>query len=44
VLTLYHPTMWSVYDQFKLDTWFYTQGGVGFGIPLAMNKLIFLTP
>jgi peptide/nickel transport system substrate-binding protein len=44
VLTLYHPKMWTVYDASKLDTWFYTQGGVGFGIPLSMNKLIFLTP
>jgi peptide/nickel transport system substrate-binding protein len=42
VLTLYHPKMWTVYDASKLDTWFYTQGGVGFGIPLSMNKLIFL--
>ena len=42
VLTLYHPKMWTVYDASVLDTWFYTQGGVGFGIPISMNKLIFL--
>lgn len=42
VLTLYHPKMWTVYDASALDTWFYTQGGVGFGIPISMNKLIFL--
>ncbi len=42
VLTLYHPKMWTVYNPSKLDTWFYTQGGVGLGIPIAMNKLIFL--
>jgi peptide/nickel transport system substrate-binding protein len=42
VLTLYHPKMWTVYDASVLDTWFYTRGGVGFGIPLSMNKLIFL--
>jgi len=42
VLTLYHPKMWTVYDASVLDSWFYTQGGVGFGIPLSMNKLIFL--
>ena len=42
VLTLWHPQMWTVYDATKLDTWFYTQGGVGFGIPLAMNKLVFI--
>jgi peptide/nickel transport system substrate-binding protein len=42
VLTLYHPKMWTVYDASTLDTWFYTQGGVSFGIPISMNKLIFL--
>ncbi len=42
VLTLYHPRMWTVYDASKLDTWFYTEGGIGFGIPISMNKLIFL--
>jgi peptide/nickel transport system substrate-binding protein len=42
VLTLYHPKMWTVYDASVLDGWFYTQGGVGFGIPISMNKLIFL--
>jgi len=42
VLTLYHPRMWTVYDASVVDTWFYTQGGVALGIPLAMNKLIFL--
>lgn len=42
VLTLYHPKMWTVYDADALDTWFYTAGGVGFGIPISMNKLIFL--
>jgi len=42
VLTLYHPKMWTVYDASALDTWFYTQDGVGFGIPISMNRLIFL--
>lgn len=42
VLTLYHPRMWTVYDVATLDTWFYTAGGVGFGIPISMNKAIFL--
>jgi peptide/nickel transport system substrate-binding protein len=42
VLTLYHPKMWTVYDASVLDSWFYTQDGVGFGIPISMNKLIFL--
>ena len=42
VLTLWHPKMWTVYRSAKLDTWFYTPGGIGFGIPLAMNKLSFI--
>jgi len=42
VLTLYHPKMWCVYDPAKLDTWFYTKGGVSIGIPIPHNKLVFL--
>ena len=42
VLTLYHPKMWCVYDPAKLDTWFYTSGGVAGGIPSEQNKLVFL--
>lgn len=42
VLTLYHPKMWCVYDPAKLDTWFYTKGGVFTGIPTEQNKLVFL--
>jgi peptide/nickel transport system substrate-binding protein len=42
VFTLYHPKMWCVFNPDKLDTWFYTKNGVAIGIPLEMNKLIFL--
>jgi len=42
VLTLYHPKMWLLYDPAKLDSWFYTAGGMSIGIPLPLNKLIFL--
>ncbi len=42
VLTLWHPKMWTVYDVDAPGTWFYTQGGMGLGIPIAMNKLSFL--
>ena len=42
VYTLYHPYMWCVYDPEVLDTWFYTRDGIGIGIPLELNKLIFL--
>jgi peptide/nickel transport system substrate-binding protein len=42
VLTFYHPKIWCVYDPAKLDTWFYTKGGVSTGIPTEQNKLVFL--
>ncbi len=42
VFTLYHPKMWCVFNPEKLDTWFYTKNGVAFGIPIEMNKLIFV--
>jgi peptide/nickel transport system substrate-binding protein len=42
VLTLYHPKIWCVYDPAKLDTWFYTKGGISTGIPTEQNKLVFL--
>jgi peptide/nickel transport system substrate-binding protein len=42
VLPLYHPRMWLLYDESKLDTWFYTAGGMSVGIPIPLNKLIFL--
>ena len=42
VYTLYHPKMCCVYRPEKLDTWFFTKGGVGIGIPIEMNKLVFI--
>jgi peptide/nickel transport system substrate-binding protein len=42
VYTLYHPYMWCVYDPEVLDTWFYTRDGICIGIPLELNKLVFL--
>lgn len=42
VYTLYHPRMCCVYRPEKLDTWFFTRGGVGIGIPIEMNKLVFI--
>jgi peptide/nickel transport system substrate-binding protein len=42
VFTLYHPKMWCVFNPDKLDTWFYTKNGVAVGIPIEMNKLIFV--
>jgi len=42
VYTLYHPYMCCVYDPEVLDTWFYTIDGICIGIPLELNKLVFL--
>jgi len=42
VYALYHPYMWCVYDHEVLDTWFYTRDGIAIGIPLELNKLVFL--
>jgi len=42
VYTLYHPYIWCVYNPDVLDTWFYTRDGISIGIPIELNKLIFL--
>jgi peptide/nickel transport system substrate-binding protein len=42
VYSLYHPKMCCVYNPEKLNTWFFTEGGVGMNIPSEMNKRIFL--
>ncbi len=42
VITLYHPRMWLVYDAQAFDGWYFTEGGIATGIPLAMNKLMYL--
>ena len=41
ILPLWHPLMWEVYTPGG-PTPFYTAGGVANGIPLAVNKLMFL--
>ena len=43
ILTLWHPLMWEVYRPGKA-TPFYTPEGVDGGIPIALNKLMFLSP
>jgi peptide/nickel transport system substrate-binding protein len=42
VLTLYHPLMWSVSSVDSPVMPFYTAEGIGFGIPIELNKLAFL--
>jgi len=42
VLALYHPLMWVVYEADAGITPFYTAEGIAGGIPIELNKLIFL--
>jgi len=42
-LPLYYPVRFSAHRPQVLDGWFYTaEGGVGIGIPLSYNKLVFI--
>jgi peptide/nickel transport system substrate-binding protein len=41
-LPLYYRSIYFAYDPNKLDGWYYTNGGVGSGIPTEMNKMIFV--
>ncbi|MGC9360650.1 MAG: ABC transporter substrate-binding protein [Anaerolineae bacterium] len=41
VLPLWHPLMWHVYRKGAVKP-FFTEGGIGLGIPLAANKLMYL--
>ena len=42
VLTLYHPRMWCIYDATVFDGWFFTEDGYSMGIPMVLNKMIFI--
>jgi peptide/nickel transport system substrate-binding protein len=42
VLPLYHPLMWVVYEAEGTVVPFYTSEGIAGGIPIELNKLIFL--
>jgi peptide/nickel transport system substrate-binding protein len=42
VLPLYHPLMWVVYEADARVVPFYTSEGIAGGIPIELNKLIFL--
>jgi len=42
VLPLYHPKMWAIFETGGPIEPIYTAGGIGFGIPIELNKLIFL--
>lgn len=38
-ISLYYPASMSAYNPKKGITWFYTKGGIAFGIPIAQNKM-----
>jgi len=38
-ISLYYPASMSAYNPKKGIRWFYTQGGIALGIPIAQNKL-----
>jgi len=42
VLTLYHPLMWVVYRADAAVVPFYTSEGIAGGIPIELNKLMFI--
>jgi peptide/nickel transport system substrate-binding protein len=44
VLPLYHPLMWVVYKTDAAVTPIYTSEGIAGGIPIELNKLIFIEP
>jgi peptide/nickel transport system substrate-binding protein len=38
-ISLYYPASMSAYNPEKGIQWFYTQGGIALGIPIAQNKM-----
>ena len=42
VIPLYHPTRYWFYDSTVLDGWHYTSGGLAAGIPMALDKKLFV--
>ena len=38
-ISLYYPASMAAYNPIKGIKWYYTQGGIGFGIPIAQNKM-----
>lgn len=43
VLPLYYPTSIHIFRKGVLDTWYFTPGGIGSGVPIAWNKQAFVT-
>jgi peptide/nickel transport system substrate-binding protein len=42
-LPLYYPTRYQIYRKSVLDSWYYTPGGVGSGVPNVTNKQLYVT-
>jgi peptide/nickel transport system substrate-binding protein len=42
-LPLYYPTLFSVFRRSAFDQWYYTPGGLGGGLPSAINKQALVT-
>lgn len=42
-LALYYPTLFSVFRNSAFDQWYYTPGGLGGGLPSAINKQALVT-
>lgn len=42
-LPLYYPTLYSVFHRSAFDRWYYTPGGLGSGVPSAINKQALIT-
>ena len=42
VISLYHPDRYWFYDQTLLDGWHYKPGGIAGGIPLTLDKYLFV--
>ena len=42
VIPLYHPTRYWFYDSTVLDGWQYTSGGLAAGIPMVLDKKLFV--
>jgi len=39
-ISLYYPTSMSAYNREKGIKWYYTKGGLAFGIPISQNRMI----
>ena len=43
MIGLYYPDRYYIYKKGGVEDWFYTVGGMGGGVPVALNKLVLAT-